>query len=103
MRERVDELNAIVGAVGVEDRGVAGRRDALLDEVRRTRDAAQERLSDAVAALETIRLDLLRLHAGAGDVASITQDLSAALQLSEDIRHLLAGREEVERLLRRDE
>lgn len=103
MRERVAQLNDIVGAVGTADRGATERRDTLLDDVQATRDAAQKRLADAVAALETIRLDLLRLTAGAGDMASITQDLSAARELSDDIRRLLAGQEEVERLLARDQ
>jgi serine/threonine-protein kinase len=99
MRQRVEELNDIVAAVGDKDRGAGQRRDALLVHVRATRDAAQQRLADAVAALETIRLDLLRLQAGAGNVASITQDLSAAREVSDEIGRLLAGRDEVERLL----
>lgn len=101
MRQRVEELNEIVAAVGQDDRGVGQRRDALLDDVRATRDAAQARLADAVAALETIRLDLLRVQAGAGDVASITEDLSAARELSEGISRLLEGQADVELARRR--
>jgi serine/threonine-protein kinase len=43
------------------------------------------RLTDAVAALESIRLDLLRLHAGAAVQDELTRDLDAAQKLSDRI------------------
>jgi eukaryotic-like serine/threonine-protein kinase len=49
-----------------------------------------------VAALEGIRLDLLRLHAGAGDLAPLTTLLDAARRIGEDVDRLAAAREEVE-------
>ncbi|HJS44689.1 MAG TPA: hypothetical protein VJ755_14575 [Gemmatimonadales bacterium] len=49
------------------------------------RDLVQRRLQDAVAALETIRLNLLRLHAGTGTVHSLTTDLGLARELARDI------------------
>jgi ribosomal protein L13E len=45
----------------------------------------QQRLQDAVAALETIRLNLLRLHAGTGTVHGLTTDLGLARELARDI------------------
>ena len=56
-------------------------------------------MSEAVAALETIRLQLLRMHAGAGSVESMTADLSSARELSDDIERLLEGGRAVENLL----
>ena len=77
------------------------QRDLLAGELGAARDAAQERLQEVVAALETIRIELLRLHAGAGSVESMTMDLSAARELSRDVARMLEGRREVERLLGR--
>ena len=53
-----------------------------------------------MAALETIRLDLLSMQAGAGTVQSITTDLAAARELSDDIERLLEGQAEVEAALK---
>lgn len=52
-----------------------------------------------MAALEGIRLELLRLHAGSGDVAGMTADLSAARALSLDVELLVEGRYEVDEML----
>ena len=43
------------------------------------------RLADAVAALESIRLDLLRLHAGSAVQDELTRDLEAAQKISDRI------------------
>src|SRR5262249_12634440 len=48
------------------------RQEALVAECRAARNAAEFRLTEVVTALETLRLDLLRLHAGVGSVESIT-------------------------------
>jgi hypothetical protein len=58
-----------------------------------------QRLATAVAALENIRLDLLRLTAGVGTVDQISADLSAARRIGADVDAVLAGRQEVETLL----
>jgi hypothetical protein len=68
-------------------------------ELTAARDAARARLGEAVAALETIRLDLLRLRAGAGSVDRITADLAAAGDVGSAVDRLLAAGEEVERAL----
>jgi len=79
--------------------GLAERRAAVVDDLRAEQTRAQRRLVETVAALETIRLDLLRLRVGAGSVESITADLSAARSLSEAADRLLAAAGEVHDLL----
>ena len=51
---------------------------------------------DAVAALENIRLGLLRLRSGSGSVQSLTTDLGAARAVGEAVDLLLEGQREVE-------
>ncbi|MGH2602218.1 MAG: hypothetical protein ACRDJ9_22890, partial [Dehalococcoidia bacterium] len=59
------------------------------------RETAQRRRAEALAALEAIRLDLLRLQDGMGSVDSLTQDLDAAREIGEDVDRLLEGLREV--------
>ena len=59
------------------------------------RDAAAKRLADAVAALEGVRLDLLRLHAGSSDLAPLTTLVGEARLLGEDIGRLADAQREV--------
>lgn len=49
-------------------------------------------MGQAVAALETIRLDLLRLHGGVGSVETITPDLAVAREVGEEVERLLEGK-----------
>jgi serine/threonine-protein kinase len=93
MRQRVEELNELLADLGI-------RETAAAADLTRARDAAHARLQDAVTSLESIRLGLLRLHAGAGAVEGITQNLSKAGEIAADIELLLEGKEEVERALR---
>jgi len=110
VRSRIRELDALIvqveskATLGKSGRvaaspGVADKRDSLADDLRNARDAADARLSEVVAALETIRLELLRLHAGAGSVESLTADLSSARALSDDLGYLVAGERDVDELL----
>lgn len=68
-------------------------------EARATRDAVREKLGEAVGALETIRLNLLRLHAGSGSVEGLTTHLDLAADISAGIERLIAGQGEVDRVL----
>jgi hypothetical protein len=63
------------------------------------RAGTPQRLAEAVAALETIRLSLLRLRAGSGSVGGLTADLAAAAQIGEATDRLLQAGKEVSRLL----
>jgi serine/threonine-protein kinase len=100
LRRRVDELNDLIAQVGDDERAGSDRRRTLRDELKTTRDAAHQKMLDAVGALETIRLSLLRMQAGVGTSESVTQDLAAARELLGDIERLAEGAEEVEKALR---
>jgi serine/threonine-protein kinase len=71
-----------------------GSVDADVLEARRS--TASKHLAESVAALEGIRLDLLRLHAGAGDLAPLTTLLDAARLLGEDVNRLADAQREAE-------
>jgi len=112
----VDELNAALASLGQEGPGsrstalahggeeakasVAGQRNRLRDDLTATRDAAARRLATAVAALENLRLDLLRLKAGAGSVDELSANLTAARRIAAEIDAQMAGRIEAELVLR---
>jgi len=110
MRGRVEQLSGLMASAGDEryaskalPEGVPDRRQALDRDLAAARDAAQQRLADAVASLETIRLGLLRMQAGTGNAQSITADLASAREVAEAVERLLEGQEEVEALLAADD
>jgi predicted Ser/Thr protein kinase len=110
VRARIAELNEILhdvehggrlnrgGALAVSG-GITEKHDSLIDEVRDARDDAEQRLAEVVGALETIRLQLLRMHAGIGSVESMTADLGSARELSGEIEHLVEAARQVDELL----
>ena len=110
-KEQLGDLPAIVDAL--ETRAAAARAEiealaALAPhesggaEVLAVRKkAAATHLADSVAALEGIRLDLLRLHAGAGDLAPLTTLIDAARLIGEDLGRLAEAQREVEGATRR--
>jgi serine/threonine-protein kinase len=104
-REQLDELPVIIESL--EARAAAARAemealaamapsgsDAGVLAARRT--TAKEYLAESVAALEGIRLDLLRLHAGSGDLAPLTTLLDAARVAGEDIGRLADAQREAD-------
>jgi eukaryotic-like serine/threonine-protein kinase len=102
MRARLEELQEAlsdVGHGGQVDQAIAARHDRIVADLNAERDLVQQRLGDAVAALETIRLNLLRLHAGTGTVQSLTTDLGLARNLARDIDAQAEGYREIERAL----
>jgi serine/threonine-protein kinase len=100
-RRRLDELQDALEGTGADaaDPTIGARRDRILADLTAERQLVEKRLADAVAALETIRLNLLRLHAGTGSVQSLTTDLGLAREVAKEIGLLLEGRREVEREL----
>jgi eukaryotic-like serine/threonine-protein kinase len=83
-RAEIDVLTALAPSGSSDAEMLAARRDA-----------AAAHLADSVAALEGIRLDLLRLHAGAGDLAPLTTLIDAARLLGEDLSRLADAQREV--------
>ena len=109
-KEQLAELPAVVEALearAAEARAEAellaamapsGSAEVELLEQRKKKAASQ--LADAVAALEGIRLDLLRVHAGASDLAPLTTLMDAARLIGEDLGRLAEGQREVEDVAR---
>jgi hypothetical protein len=62
------------------------------------REPVRARLGDVLTALETIRLDLLRLDGGTASTSTISADLTAARELGEHIDRLLDARRDLENL-----
>lgn len=96
-RERLDALEN----AGGDSHEVARlrRRLATVDELRAARERARDRLESAVAALENMRLDLLRLQAGIGTPDQLTEDLEKAQEVSAAVDAELEGRAEVSEAL----
>ena len=94
LRKRYDEMQEVLADAGD---GATGEQYA---ELRALRDDVHAKLGQAVGALETIRLNLLRLHAGSATVAGITTHLGLAAEVSEGVQRLIAAQEEVERVMR---
>jgi serine/threonine-protein kinase len=89
-RAEVELVAALVPSGAAEAQVVAARRTA-----------AATHLAESVAALEGIRLDLLRLHAGAADLAPLTTLIDAARLIGEDLGRLADAQQEVEDVTRR--
>jgi serine/threonine-protein kinase len=68
-------------------------------ETTRAHTSARAKLTDAVGALETIRLDLLRLHAGSTTVKSVTTHMGIAEDVSREINRMIAASADVDRML----
>jgi serine/threonine-protein kinase len=102
MRARLEELQEAlsdVGKRGTPEPSIGARHDRIVADLSAERDLVQQRLKDAVAALETIRLNLLRLHAGTGTVHNLTTDLGLAREVARSIEAQRDGYREVERAL----
>ena len=93
LRQRYDDLQEALG-----DAGDAASSDAYAD-LRTARDEVHANLREAVGALETIRLNLLRLHAGSATVEGLTTQIGLAVEVSNEIERLIAAQGETERIL----
>ena len=94
LRTRYDDLNDVVG---VEQ---PGNTSDDYDALRHERDVVHDKLGEAVGALETIRLNLLRLHAGSATVEGLTTHIGLAQEVSAEVERMIAAREEVDERLR---
>jgi len=97
--DELQEALADVGQRGAPDPAIGARHDRIVADLSAERDLVQQRLKDAVAALETIRLNLLRLHAGTGSVQSLTTDLGLAREVAQSISRQIEGFREAESAL----
>jgi hypothetical protein len=68
-------------------------------EVRSERDAMYTRMCESVKALETVRLGLLRLHAGTLSLEGLTTHLNLAADTSADVERLIVAHAEVDAML----
>ena len=91
-RAEMDVLAALAPS-GSGPSASSGQAAAVLDTRRK---AASAQLAQSVAALEGIRLDLLRLHAGENDLAPLTTLIDAARALGEDMSRLADARREAD-------
>ena len=103
--------DALFDALPAHDRARLGDVPALVDRLqadalalraRADDPAAAARLQTAVAALEAVRLDLLRVHAGSRSIDDLTRSVDAARALGARVDAELAARDEVARLLLRE-
>jgi serine/threonine-protein kinase len=88
LREQVPEVPTLIRRL---------ERDA--EVLRRVGDTGED-LTAAVAALENVRLAMLRVQAGAGSIQDLTLQLERAQEVGDRIDSELLGREDVERLLK---
>jgi hypothetical protein len=91
LRRRHDDLAEALSTAGEAAAGVE------YADVREARDEIHAKLGETVGALESIRLQLLKLHAGSVPVQSVTTHLGIAAEVSEQVERLIAAHEEVER------
>ncbi len=97
LEARAAEARAEVDVVAALARPASG--DSAVLEKRR--NAASANLAASVSALERIRLDLLRLHAGAGDLKPLTTLIEEAHLVSDEARRLAEAEQEVEDAIER--
>jgi eukaryotic-like serine/threonine-protein kinase len=104
MRRLQDDAQLLRKRLEATQEALADVRDAAsaesYAEVRESRDSIQSKLAEAVGALETIRLNLLRLHAGSATVEGLTTHLGVAAEVAEQVERLVAAHEEIERSLK---
>ena len=101
LRETIDALDTQLAAFDRGDEVLDDEARALVaDELRAARALAVERLAATVAAIENIRLDLLRLQIGSTGIESVTASLDAARRIEQRIGESIDAQREVELLLR---
>ena len=93
LRTRLDQLNESLADAGDAATGPE------YAELRGVRDELASRHRHVITTLETTRLNLLRLHAGAATVDGLTTHFDLADEVSHEVRRLLEARGEVERYL----
>jgi serine/threonine-protein kinase len=97
-----EAIDALYAALPAEQRRAAGdllavvRRleaHALALRGRAQEGSADQKVQTVVSALESMRLELLRLHAGGGSIDGLTRDLDAARQIGREVDAVLEVRD----------
>jgi serine/threonine-protein kinase len=112
-RSALAELPAVLRRIQDDAQHLRARHEALqealvgstadnpeFDDLRQLRDDTQARLAETVGALETLRLGLLRLHAGAATVENFTTHIEIASDVATQVERLISAHSDVERVLR---
>ncbi len=100
-REGAGEKRSTLNEALAASTEYARQRSRVERELAEARTLAAGRLAATVSALESIRLDLLRLRMGNTGIESVTSSLEAAQRLGDEISDVVAAQDEVERLLER--
>ena len=77
-------------------------RAETVGELNEARERVNQQLATTIAALETIRLDLLRLHAGRGSTGDLTAALNAAMKIGDELSITIESRAAAERAVHQD-
>jgi len=106
-REQLSELPAVVAALEARAAEARAEMDVVAamapsgsenaDVLTARKQKAAAHLAESVAALEGLRLDLLRLHAGTADLQPLTTLIDAARLVGEDLGRLAEAQREAER------
>jgi predicted RNase H-like nuclease (RuvC/YqgF family) len=112
-RESLQELPAVLQRLQEDAQALRKRHESLqdalsgtaaesreFDDLRTMRDEVQARLGEAVGTLETLRLGLLRLHAGSATIEGFTTHIGVASDVSLQVERLIAAHSDVDRALR---
>jgi serine/threonine-protein kinase len=94
---RVSKAGDWVGARDLHS--VQSHRSKAVAELESAKEAVGARLSATVAALENLRLGLLRLQAGVGTPEDLTTDLRVAREIESEVENLLEGQHQAAMLL----
>lgn len=101
MRRKLEELDDLIAHAAPDtlfgEKSEAGG-DGGAGELRGARELWAARLKETVTLLETLRVGLLKLHAGTAAPDQLTVDLEAAQELRERLALLAEGQAEVEEL-----
>lgn len=101
MRRRLEELDDLIAQAAPDT--LFGeqhhRGDGGAAELREARALWATQLKETVTLLESLRVGLLRLHAGSAGPEQLTADLEAAQELRERLGLLTEGQAEIDRVL----
>ena len=99
-RRRIEELDALASIGAANAATLARQEPDSPAAIALARDDAKRELAESVAALEAVRLDLLRLHGGSADLRPLTTSLEAARELGARVGRLVEAQSEVEAIVR---